>query len=191
MYLYSAICLQCFDTVGWASGRASGLQKKLSDEVLVWLSVWSEVQIVCIWSSWCHCHPKTASSLAPLKSRLVLPFCYRLTQVVLEKRPLNGCSSSSSCIVPQGHNFRSADTLMSVTNLSVVRLVTEASASMSHSSCRLLPVKIRVSRFGRFFSKWSAIRLTQSYTSTFNQSSMICMHSLNLSRIWSRAITKS
>jgi len=38
-------CLQCFDTVVWASGRASGLQR-LSDEVLVWLSVWSEVQIV-------------------------------------------------------------------------------------------------------------------------------------------------
>jgi len=32
-------------------------------------------------------------SLAPVKSRLVLPFWYRLTQVVLEKRPLNGCSS--------------------------------------------------------------------------------------------------
>jgi len=30
----------------------------------VWLSVWSKVQIVCIWSSWCHCHPKTTSSLA-------------------------------------------------------------------------------------------------------------------------------
>ena len=29
------LCLQCFDTVGWASGRASFLQK-LSDEVLVW-----------------------------------------------------------------------------------------------------------------------------------------------------------
>ena len=25
--------------------------KKLSDEVLVWLSLWSKVQIVCIWSS--------------------------------------------------------------------------------------------------------------------------------------------
>jgi len=25
--------------------------KKLSDEVLVWLSVWSEVQMICIWSS--------------------------------------------------------------------------------------------------------------------------------------------
>ena len=50
----------------------------------------------CIWSSWCHCHPKTPSSLASFKSRLVLPFRYRLTQVVLEKRPLNRCSSSSS-----------------------------------------------------------------------------------------------
>jgi len=25
--------------------------KKLSDEVLMWLSVWSEVQLICIWSS--------------------------------------------------------------------------------------------------------------------------------------------
>jgi len=32
--------------------------KKLSDEVLVWLPVWSEVQVVCIWSSCCHCIPK-------------------------------------------------------------------------------------------------------------------------------------
>ena len=31
-----------------------------------------------------------------IKSRLVLPFWYQITQVVLEKRPLNGCSSSSS-----------------------------------------------------------------------------------------------
>jgi len=30
------------------------------------------------------------------KSRLVLPFWYRITQAVLEKRPLNGCSTSSS-----------------------------------------------------------------------------------------------
>jgi len=30
--------------------------------------------------------------LSHLKSRLVLPSWYRLTQVVLEKRPLNGCS---------------------------------------------------------------------------------------------------
>ena len=38
---------------------------------------------------------QTPSSLVSFKSRLVLPFWYWLTQVVLEKRPLNGCSSSS------------------------------------------------------------------------------------------------
>jgi len=40
-------------------------------------------------------HPKTQLSLASFKSRLVLPFWCWLTQVFLEKRPLNGCSSSS------------------------------------------------------------------------------------------------
>ena len=30
--------------------------KKLSGEALSWLSVWSEVQMICIWSSCCHCH---------------------------------------------------------------------------------------------------------------------------------------
>ena len=25
--------------------------------MLAWLPVWSEVQMICIWSSWCHCHP--------------------------------------------------------------------------------------------------------------------------------------
>jgi len=29
-----------------------------NDGVLAWLSVWSEVQIVCTWSSWRHCIPK-------------------------------------------------------------------------------------------------------------------------------------
>ena len=44
--------------------------------------------------SWCHCHPKTPSSLALFEFIVVLPSWCRLTQVVLEKRPLNGCSSS-------------------------------------------------------------------------------------------------
>ena len=39
-----------------------------SDGVLAWLSVWSVVQMICIWSSWCYCHP---SSLASVKSRMV------------------------------------------------------------------------------------------------------------------------
>jgi len=35
---------------------------------------------------------QTPSSLASFKSRLVLPFWYQLNQVVLEKKPLNGCT---------------------------------------------------------------------------------------------------
>ena len=57
--------------------------KKLSGGVLARSSVWSEVQ-TCIWPSWCHCH---SLSLASVKSRLVLPFWYRLTRVVPEKGP--------------------------------------------------------------------------------------------------------
>ena len=60
--------------------------------MLVWLSVCSKVQIVCIWSSWYHYIPQPQHQLASFKSRLVLPFWYQLTKVVLEKRPLNGCS---------------------------------------------------------------------------------------------------
>ena len=44
-------------------------------------------------------HPETLSFLASFKSRLVFPVCYRLTQAVLEKRPLNGCSSSTGVVV--------------------------------------------------------------------------------------------
>jgi len=51
---------------------------KNSGGVLAWSSVWSEMQS-CIWPSWCHCHSR---SLASVKSRLVLPFWYRLTRVV-------------------------------------------------------------------------------------------------------------
>ena len=84
--------LCAFSALTLLVGRQEGHPacKKQSGGVLAWLSVWSEVQ-TCIWPSWCHCH---SLSLAAVKSRLVLPFWYRLTQVVLEKRPLNGCSSS-------------------------------------------------------------------------------------------------
>ena len=54
--------------------------KKVSGGVSAWLSVLSEVQ-TCIWPSWCHCH---SLSLASVKSGWVLPFWYRLIQVVLD-----------------------------------------------------------------------------------------------------------
>ena len=81
VFVFSALTL----LVGWQEGHPAC--KKLSGWVLAWLSAWSEVQ-TCIWPSWCHCH---SLSRASVKSRLLYPFWYRPTWLVLEKGPLNGC----------------------------------------------------------------------------------------------------
>ena len=81
LFVFSALTL----LVGRQEGHPAC--KKLSGGVLAWLSVWSKV-LTCICPSWCHCH---SPSLASVKSRLVSPFWYRLTWVVPEKGPLNGC----------------------------------------------------------------------------------------------------
>jgi len=47
------------------------------------------VQMMCIWSSWCHCHP-AISCFIKIQIGITLIWC-RLTQVVLEKRQLNWC----------------------------------------------------------------------------------------------------
>jgi len=49
---------------------------------------WSEVQIVCIWSSWCDCQsaiPKPHHLCLCHLNPDILPFWYWLTQVVLER----------------------------------------------------------------------------------------------------------
>jgi len=93
----SVCLLVCMCVYGYAAfsavtllvGRQEGhlACKTLSSGLLAWLSVWSEMQ-TCIQPSGCHCH---SLSLASVKSRLVLPFWYRLTRVVPEKGPLNVC----------------------------------------------------------------------------------------------------
>jgi len=64
--------------------------KSLSDEVLAWLSVWSKVQIIYIWSSWCHSHPVISCFN---KTEIGLTFLVPTYAGVLEKRPLIGCLS--------------------------------------------------------------------------------------------------
>jgi len=80
-YINLSVCMYALTVlVGRQEGHPAC--KKLSGGVLLWLSVWSKV-LACIWPSWCHCH---SLSLASVKSILVLPFWYRLTWVVPEKR---------------------------------------------------------------------------------------------------------
>ena len=93
------LCLQCFDAVGWAAGRASGLLKT------EW---WGTGMVICL-ERGADLHmaqlmplPLTVSCSSKIQidlSRLILPFWYRLTQVVLEKRPLNGCNGCSCVVV--------------------------------------------------------------------------------------------
>jgi len=47
-----------------------------------------------------HMAQRIPLSLASVKSRLLLPFWYRPTRVVLEKGPLNGCVCVCCCCVP-------------------------------------------------------------------------------------------
>ena len=88
---FMTLCLQCF----WCCwlGDRKGLRPVKKWVVGCWhgylSGLWSEMQ-TCIWPSWCHGH---SLSLAWVKSRLVLPFCYRLTRVVLDKGPLNSVCS--------------------------------------------------------------------------------------------------
>jgi len=42
--------------------------------------------------------PLIVASLASVKSRLVLPFWYQLTHVVLDKGPSNGCVCVCVCV---------------------------------------------------------------------------------------------
>ena len=78
--------LQCFDTVGWASKTASSLYK-LSCEMLPWLSVWSELQMSCIWSSLCHSY-RIISCIIKIQNGyfiFLMPACGGF----LEERPIN------------------------------------------------------------------------------------------------------
>jgi len=80
-------------------GNRKGIRpvKKLSGEVLAWLSVWSKVQ-----NDLHMVQPMPPPPIASYSSKIQngLPFWCQLTEVVLEKRPLNGCSSSFQVNLP-------------------------------------------------------------------------------------------
>ena len=107
--------------------------------MLAWLSVWREVQ-TCIWPSWCHCH---SLSLASVKSRLVLPFRYWLTRVVLEKthqtgvrQCLSGCAQTDNGKHSCENDWYTTDIYIFLSTLSFV-----CSFFKSQSAVSALPVQ--------------------------------------------------
>jgi len=76
----------------WLGGR-KGIRPVKNWVVGYWSGYLTGVRCRLARPSWCHCH---SLSLASVKSRLVFPFWYRLTQVVPDKGPLNGCVCNTS-----------------------------------------------------------------------------------------------
>jgi len=68
--------------------------RKLSDEVLACLPVWSEVHMICIYSNWCHCRPIVSCFI---KIQNGLTFLVPAYPGCPGKRPLNGCLSVCFC----------------------------------------------------------------------------------------------
>ena len=83
--------VNCFDAIGWASLRAYDSWQIGRGGAGMISCLDSRADCLHIaWPMLC-CHPKTPSSSVLLESGIVLPFWCWLTQVVLQKRPLNGC----------------------------------------------------------------------------------------------------
>ena len=97
-HLNGCVCV-CMHVIAFSAfwhcwlGVSKSIQPVKTEWWGVGVVICPEVETVCIWVQLMPLHPKNPSSLASLKSGLVLPFWYRLTQVVLEKMPLN-----SSCV---------------------------------------------------------------------------------------------
>jgi len=96
---FCAFYLQCFDTAGL--GLWSVKIERWGVGVVICLERGADclhmVQLMPL-------HPQTPSSRASFKSRLVLPFWYQLTQVVLEKRPLDMSAVNIRCCEKRWNN---------------------------------------------------------------------------------------
>ena len=83
-------CLQCFDAVG---------RKGIRPVKTEW---WGAGVVICLEGGadlhMAQLMPLPPSVSASVKSRLVLPFWYRLTRVVLDKGPLNVCVCVCVCV---------------------------------------------------------------------------------------------
>ena len=97
--------------------------------IIIWLERGANLH------SGCHCH---SLSLASVKSRLVLPFWYRLTWVVPDKGPLNGCSS---VVVPYGTLSQAADLENFATTLQVDCIVNKTRRLHQRSSLLATPLR--------------------------------------------------
>jgi len=89
--------------------------KKFSHVVLAWLSAWSEVQMICIWASCCHCQPIT-SCIIKIQSGLTFlvlayPGCPRKKAVKRVSACLSAVKSKTVNKCFNSHHFQKKTSL--------------------------------------------------------------------------------
>ena len=114
-FLYLWVCIRCFDTVVWASGRASdpwnvewwhaGLHG--------YPSVWSEVQMICIRSSWCGTEGEVRYLRLPCLCGVRLFVCKRFKRKSccageLERALCSRVVAAKGEVVEKGHTVEQA-----------------------------------------------------------------------------------
>jgi len=124
---------------------------------------------------------------------MVLPFWYRLTQVVLEKIPLNGCSSSSSRSEPARHGVLLQKSCGLCVCLCVSKFVSNWDLTLflqrqSHRNATAAPDNVRhclkrhVYRF--VWNSWNCCDALVMNSSTFVDDSLFFLLAVTLSTIY-------
>ena len=90
--IWSLLCVPSVLWRCWIGGRKGIWPVKTEWWGTGVVSVRSEVQMICTWSSWCHCHP-IISCCSKIQNGL--PFWCRLTRLSWKKGRLNRCNGSS------------------------------------------------------------------------------------------------
>ena len=154
----SLLSAPCFDTVGWASGRASGLSKTewWGAGVVICL----EWGATCIWSSWCHCH---WLSVASVKIQIGFTF---LIPVHLGSPGQKDVKQVCACVVWYFN-------VMFCITLSIHCIVDDA--------CRMLFIVLDCRNFGRSIVSTMILLMSMTGTVVYGQ-----VHTIRLQAPWQR-----
>jgi len=86
-----------------------------------WLSVWSEVQMICIRSSWCNCHPIISCFI---KIQNSLPFWCRFTQDVQKEKADKRVSTRNTKITSDLVKYEKHAKMMQMSSINIIKLST-------------------------------------------------------------------
>ena len=105
--------------------------------------------------------PQTLTSLASFKCRLLIPTWYWLTQVILEKRPLNGCSSGNYSLCPGLPRWAGTRKVKPIWIL--LKQETVSGSGISWAVCKSAPWSRQISNYSNIWFKRPQSDLTYIY----------------------------